>query len=76
VVFHLDSPRRATATFTSTAFQHRFAFDLPGIAHHGSDNYFELYPGEPKTVALEFVQPQPLNKLEKAVVYHSLVDTY
>jgi beta-mannosidase len=74
--FKVLSPRRATVTFTSSAFQHRFAFDLPGIAHSGSDNFFELYPGEPRTVELEFAQDQTRQKLQKALVHQSLVDTY
>jgi beta-mannosidase len=75
-VFRLDSPKRGRVTFKSDVFQHRFVFDLPGIVHGGSDNYFELYPDEPKTIALEFAQPQTLKKLSQAVTYHSLVDTY
>jgi beta-mannosidase len=70
------SPTVVDATFTTTSFQHRFAFDLPGIPHHSSDNYFELYPDEPKTVRLEFTQPQSLAKLRQSLTYQSLVDTY
>jgi len=51
-------------------------FDLPGVAHTASDNYFELYAGEPKTVELEFARPQTLKKLRATLVHHSLVDTY
>ena len=76
VALRLESAKRAVATFTSTVFQHRFAFDLPGIAHASSDNYFELYPGEAKVVVLEFAQPQALRKLRAALEYRSLVDTY
>jgi len=76
VAIRLHAPTRATVTFTSTAFQHRFAFDLSGIAHTSSDNYFELYANEPKSVELEFARPQTLKKLRQALVHHSLVDTY
>jgi beta-mannosidase len=72
----LRSPQGATVTFTSTVFQHRFAFDLPGIAHRASDNYFELYPREPKTVTVELARPQTLKRLQQALVFHSLTDTY
>jgi beta-mannosidase len=72
----LRSPQGATVTFTSTVFQHRFAFDLPGIAHRASDNYFELYPREPKTVTVELARPQTLKRLQQALVFHSLADTY
>jgi len=76
VAIALATPRAATLTFTSTAFQHRFAFDLPGIPHRAGDNYFELYPGEPKAVAVEFPRPQTAGKLRRALTYQSLVDTY
>jgi len=74
--FRLVSPKRATVTFTSSAFQHRFAFDLKGIAHACSDNYFELYAGEPKTIELEFTRSQTLKQLQRALTHRSLVDTY
>jgi beta-mannosidase len=76
VAIHLDAPRRATLTFISPVFQHRFAFDLPGIAHHSSDNYFELYPGEEKSVTVEFEQPQTPARLRRRLTHRSLVDTY
>ncbi|MES1167927.1 MAG: glycoside hydrolase family 2 protein, partial [Oleiharenicola lentus] len=37
-------------TFSTSAFQHRFAFDLPGLDHRSSDNYFELYPDQPRKI--------------------------
>jgi beta-mannosidase len=72
----LMSPRRAMFTFTSPAFQHRFAFELPGIAHRCSDNYFELFPREPKTVEVEFTRPQTLARLERTLAHRSLAETY
>ena len=76
VAFNLESPRRPTVTFLSAGFQHRFAFDLSEVTHLASDNYFDLYPNEPKTITLEIAQPQTLKKLQRAVSYRSLVDTY
>jgi len=76
VTIRLQSPHGATVTFASTVFQHRFVFDLPGIAHRADDNYFELYAREPKTVVLELARPQTLKRLQQALVFHSLVDTY
>jgi len=70
------SPRRAVFTFVAPAFLHRFAFDLPGIAHHASDNYFELYPGEAKAVTVDFPQPQTPARLRRRLTQRSLVDTY
>ncbi|MES1167739.1 MAG: glycoside hydrolase family 2 protein [Oleiharenicola lentus] len=63
-------------TFRTSAFQHRFAFDFAGLAHTGSDNYFELYPDEPKTVRLKFAQPATVAQLRPALVHQSLVDSY
>jgi beta-mannosidase len=72
----LLSPTQAALTFVSPAFQHRFAFDLPGIAHRGSDNYFELYPREEKTVTVSFTRPQTAARLRRRLTWRSLVDTY
>ena len=72
----LQSPTNALFTFTSPVFQHRFAFDLPGIAHRSSDNFFELYPGEKKTVKVELARPRTAAQLRRALVFRSLVDTY
>jgi beta-mannosidase len=76
VAIHLESPTKATFTFASPAFQHRFAFDLPGLAHRSSDNYFELYPREKKTVTVEFTRPQTLTRLKRSLTFRSLVNTY
>ncbi|MES1168978.1 MAG: glycoside hydrolase family 2 protein, partial [Oleiharenicola lentus] len=70
------SALEADITFRTSAFQHRFAFDLPGIAHRSSDNYFELYPDTPRTVRVKFSRPQPLPKLRAALVHQSLADSY
>ena len=70
------SATRARLTFRSPVFQHRFAFDLAGIPHRSSDNYFELYPGEKKTVEVELTRPQTAAQLRRALVFRSLVDTF
>ena len=70
------SPTAFDLTFRTTAFQHRFAFDLPGLGHRSDDNFFELYPDEPKTVRVLFNQPQSLAKVRNSLVYQSLVDSY
>ncbi|MBX3737560.1 MAG: glycoside hydrolase family 2 protein [Candidatus Didemnitutus sp.] len=72
----LLSPRQAQVSFLSPVFQHRFAFELPGLAHKASDNYFELYPREPKTVTLDFARPVTLARLREALQWRSLADTY
>ncbi|MBI2512265.1 MAG: glycoside hydrolase family 2 protein [Opitutae bacterium] len=72
----LVHPKQARVSFTSPVFQHRFAFELPGIAHRASDNYFELYPHETKTVTLDFARPLTLARLRDALQWRSLADTY
>ena len=76
VGIHMTRPTRATLTFRSPVFQHRFAFDLPGLVHRSSDNYFELYPGEKKTIEIEFARPQTPARLKRLLTWRSLVDTY
>ena len=68
--------RRMDLTFTSDVFQHRFVFDLPGVNFQASDNWFDLYPGEPKTVTLDLARGVPVARLRKLLSYQSLVDTY
>lgn len=60
--------------FTSNAFQHRFMFELEGSVVRGSDNFFDLYPGQTKTVTVK--APATLTKAEfvAALRYRSLVD--
>jgi beta-mannosidase len=72
----MNSPTKAMLTFVSPVFQHRFAFDLPGLVHRSSDNYFELYPREKKTVIVEFIRAQTAARLKRALTWRSLVDTY
>jgi beta-mannosidase len=63
-------------TFRTSAFQHRFAFDFPGLAHRSSDNYFELYPDHAKTVRVTFDRPVAPARLRRALTHQSLADTY
>jgi beta-mannosidase len=70
------APNRVAVSFTSAVFQHRFAFDLPGVEFEASDNYFELYPGKRKTVALEFKAPMRAARVRELLTFQSLVDTY
>ena len=70
------SPTRAALTFTSTAFQHRFYFDLGGLSHRSSDNFFELYAGEPKTITVDLSQSQTAAQVRHALTWRSLVDSY
>ena len=70
------TPKQAKLTFSSAVFQHRLAFELSGINHHSSDNFFELYPGEAKIIEVELDHPQTQDVICEALTWHSLVDTY
>jgi beta-mannosidase len=76
VSIKIRSPKCALLTFTSQAFQHRFAFDLSGIAHRSSDNYFDLYPRQRKTIEVQLARPKTVAQIKRALVFRSLVDTY
>ena len=76
VSVRVSSPGRAVIAFTSPVFQHRFAFDFPGRAFTCSDNYFELYPGETRTVEVGFPGPVAAAVLRRSIVHRSLADTY
>jgi beta-mannosidase len=67
--------KRVQLTFTSRVFQHRFAFELTGLAHRASDNYFDLYPNEPKAITVDLEAPATVAELKAALTSRSLVDT-
>jgi beta-mannosidase len=63
-------------SFTSDAFQHRFAFDLSGLSHASSDNFFELHPGEKKVVNVRVAGSHSAGQVRKKLKHRSLADTY
>lgn len=69
------APDRVQLRFVSRVFQHRFAFELSGLEHVGSDNWFELYPGQPKTVDVVLARPATLEAVRDALRWRSLADT-
>jgi beta-mannosidase len=71
----LTGKTAARLSFVSPVFQHRFAFDLPGIAHTASDNYFDLYPGERREVTVTLARPVPAARLRRALGWRSLADS-
>ncbi|HVW21499.1 MAG TPA: glycoside hydrolase family 2 protein [Opitutaceae bacterium] len=72
----LRGPNRARLSFASDAFQHRFAFDLAGVAYQADDNYFDLFPGETRTVEIALARPRTAAQLRAALSHRSLADTY
>jgi beta-mannosidase len=71
-----ESATRYRVRFATDHFQHRFAFNFTGMEHWSDDNYFELYPDEPRDVAVYFRQPQEEAAVRAALVHRSLVNTY
>lgn len=76
VTIKADGPKDVLLTFTSRVFQHRFEFELPGLVFHESDNYFELYPGEPKTVRVTAAKGLTPAVVKQKLRWMSLADTY
>ncbi|RRJ97066.1 glycoside hydrolase family 2 protein [Opitutaceae bacterium TAV4] len=76
VSLRLTSPQTARLIFHSSAFQHRFHFDFPGMDHTASDNFFELYPGEARRIDVSFRQPVTKSALLAVLRHQSLRDTY
>jgi beta-mannosidase len=76
IVIRMREPGRASISFTSDVLQHMFEFDFPGIRFATSDNFFELYPREPKAVEVEFKGPVTLPGLRKAITHRSLATSY
>lgn len=70
------SDRELELDFVSPAFQHRFAFNIPGTTWRSSDNFFDLYPGEAKKVTVSFDEPISPSRLLKALTHQSLADSY
>jgi beta-mannosidase len=70
------SPARFAITFRSKAFQHAVDFELPGLKHRSTDNYFDLYPNRAKIVLLDFEKPVGRRQMEKVLHVHSLADSY
>ena len=64
----------AEVSFTSDVFQHCFAFDFPGLAFTCDDNYFELFPGRTRRVAVAFERPVGAAALRRALRHRSLAD--
>ena len=72
----VTAPGRAQLVFTSPVFQHRFAFDLDGLSFTSSDNFFDLYPGEPKRIEVAFSGRATVAGLRRSITHRSLADSY
>lgn len=77
-VKRLGSDNRFALTFASDVFQHCFQFDLAGMDYSASDNCFDLYAKQPRTVEITLNKPAQATVAEvtKALGFYSLVDSY
>ena len=66
----------AEITFTAANLQHRFGFELGRMDFRASENFFELYPKESKTVRVKLAKSTTVAQLRKRLSWRSLVDTY
>ena len=76
VSIRVKAPRFAIVRFTSPVYQHRFEFDFTGQNFSASDNFFDLYPGEPREVLLDFTDRVTWDMLHRSLTHRSLADTY
>lgn len=59
--------------FTAPDFHHGVQFHFRETAYRAEDNFFDLYPDEPR--AIEITTIAPLQKLRRALEVRSLIDT-
>lgn len=64
--------RRFVLAFQSAVYQHAVAFHFAGTAHRAEDNYFDLFPGEPREIQVEFRQGATISSLKHALEILSL----
>jgi beta-mannosidase len=69
-------PGKFKLEMQSTAFQYRYWFDLPGVAFRASDNGFNLYPGERRTVTIQTPEDLSTGQIQRTLQGMSLGDTY
>ncbi len=67
---------RLKLAFTSPVYQHAVQFHFSNIAYRADDNFFDLYPGEIRTVMVRMEKPFTKAQLKKAIETRSLVDSY
>jgi beta-mannosidase len=76
VAVKMRDSHTADVTVQSPVWLHRLAVTLPSAGDRASDNFFELYPDEAKTITITCARPTTAAKLRRALHWRSLVDTY
>lgn len=67
---------RYEVDFNSRVFQHAVAFHFRQTAYRAEDNFFDLFPGETRTIALRTEKDLSLAALKKALEITSLRGSY
>jgi beta-mannosidase len=63
-------------TLTSGVYQHAVQFHLTNTQYRADDNFFDLFPGEPRVVRVSLKHPLSLEEVRARLTTMSLVDTY
>ncbi|SDU20770.1 beta-mannosidase [Verrucomicrobium sp. GAS474] len=69
-------PLRWELKLTSPVYQHAVLFHFRKVAYRAEDNFFDLFPGDARTVIVRTEKPVSEAVLAKALEVGSLVDTY
>ncbi|MFA6960465.1 MAG: glycoside hydrolase family 2 protein [Opitutaceae bacterium] len=77
ITARLISPGEFCVTFKSPVFLHRFKFEIEGQPTAWmSDNFFDLYPGNAKSVTIRTTASTTRLQLLDRISHRSLVDSY
>lgn len=60
----------------SDVFQHRVEIDFPEIRFHARDNYFDLYPDQPREIHIRLPIAPALEEVSSRLRIKSLVESY
>jgi len=63
-------------SLSSKTYQHAVQFHFRGTAYRAEDNFFDLFPGEKRTVEIRVASDVTSAALDKALEVRSLVDSY
>ncbi|MFH1498143.1 MAG: glycoside hydrolase family 2 protein [Verrucomicrobiota bacterium] len=76
VALKLLSPTEAELSVVSPVFQHAFTFEFGDALFTATDNGFDLYPNEKKTVCITLAKPAAKAALLASLTHRSLADSY
>jgi beta-mannosidase len=70
------SPTIWDLTARSGSFLHAFTFEFGEAVFTATDNGFDLFPGEPRTVRVTFAKPLTAAQARASLVHRSLADSH